>query len=88
MTGLEKQQLALLAIADFSVCIEREPDYAEGYERRAEVYITLNHFKDALADLNKAISLRPTARLRFSSGIVNLLLENFDEAEKEFRRFG
>lgn len=84
--GLENQQLALLAIADFTVSVEKEPKYPEGWERRAEVYIASNQFKEALGDLKVALDMRPTTRLRFSSGIVNLLLENFEDAEAEFRK--
>ena len=84
--GLESQQLALQAIADFSICVEKEPNYPEGFERRAEVYITLNRFREALSDLKAALNLRPNNRIRFSSGIVNLFLENFVEAEAEFKK--
>ncbi|XP_076462579.1 tetratricopeptide repeat protein 13-like [Babylonia areolata] len=84
--GPENQQLALQAITDFSVCVEKEPSYPEGFERRAEVYIMLNRFKEALSDLKSALTLRPSSRIRFSIGIVHLFLENFVEAEAEFRR--
>ena len=84
--GLGNQQFALLSISDFTVCVEKEPKHAEGYERRAEVYITMNQFKEALDDLNNALRLQPSSRLRFSSGIVHLLLENFAEAEVEFKK--
>lgn len=84
--GLGNHQLASLSISDFTVCVEKEPKHAEGYERRAEVYITMNHFKEALDDLKNAVSLQPNSRLRFSSGIVNLLLENFAEAEVQFKK--
>ena len=84
--GLENPQFASLSIVDFTVCIEKEPKYPEGFERRAEVYITTNQFNEALGDLDDALTLRPNNRLRFSSGIVNLLLENFAEAEVEFRK--
>jgi tetratricopeptide (TPR) repeat protein len=84
--GMENNQLALQAIADYTICVEKEPGYPEGFERRAEVYITINMFQEALSDLEKALNMRPNNRLRFSSGIVNLLLENFAQAEIEFKK--
>ncbi|KAL8615995.1 hypothetical protein ACOMHN_014957 [Nucella lapillus] len=84
--GPDNPQFANLAVIDFSVCVEKEPSFPEGFERRAEVYITMNRFEEALSDLKSALTLRPNSRIRFSLGIVNLFLENFVEAEAEFRK--
>ncbi|KAK7508270.1 hypothetical protein BaRGS_00000509 [Batillaria attramentaria] len=84
--GLDNPQYAVLSLADFTVCVEKERTQPEAFERRAEVYIALNQFQKALEDLNIAIALRPTSRLRFSRGIVNLLLENFADAETDFKK--
>lgn len=84
--GLDNPEHARLSVADFTVCVEKERTQPEGFERRAEVYIALNQFQDALADLNVAVALRPSSRLRFSRGIVNLLLENFADAETDFKK--
>ena len=74
-----------LAVKDFTICIEHEPTHSEGFERRAEVFITSNQFKEALEDLKIALKIRASVRLRFSCGIVNLLLENFADAEQTFK---
>lgn len=84
--GLETPQHALRSLADFTICIEQEPSRPEGYEWRSEVYIALNQFQDALEDLKHAVSIRPTNRLYFNQGIINLLLENFADAERDFKK--
>jgi len=50
------------AIKDVSVLIKKNPESAEAYALRGELYTELHDSKDALTDLSKAISLEPTAK--------------------------
>ena len=47
------------AIATFTTVIERRPDFAEAWNRRATLYILAGRYKDALADLDEALRLNP-----------------------------
>ncbi|XP_041352986.1 tetratricopeptide repeat protein 13-like isoform X2 [Gigantopelta aegis] len=84
--GLNLAENAVLALADFSEAIKKDKDRYEAYERRSEVYMGLGHYSEALDDMTVAINHRPTEKLYFMRGVVNLLLENYADAEKDFRR--
>lgn len=47
------------AVDDFSVAIEVEPRYADGWKRRGQARSALGDSEGALADLQKAIDLAP-----------------------------
>ncbi|KAJ8308492.1 hypothetical protein KUTeg_013366 [Tegillarca granosa] len=84
--GLQDPVNAARALSDFTKSIEKSTDQNEPYARRAEVYLSLGQYHKALLDLNKAASLRPTDKIYFLRGILHLLLENFKDAETDFKR--
>ena len=45
------------AVADFSVALERDPEYVESYANRANAYVSMGLYSEALADANRAIAL-------------------------------
>ena len=47
------------AIAKYGRAIERNPASAEAYNNRAYTYMTVHDYKHALADLDRALQLRP-----------------------------
>lgn len=47
------------AITDYTDAIDLKPDFAEAYNNRAYVYMTLGKYDLALPDLEQAIQLRP-----------------------------
>jgi tetratricopeptide (TPR) repeat protein len=59
--GLARQALGNeeLAIADFSLAIERHRQYADPYNNRGALYMQLGRTREALADLDEAIRLEP-----------------------------
>ncbi|XP_062603404.1 tetratricopeptide repeat protein 13-like [Saccostrea cucullata] len=84
--GIQEIANAAKSIREFTEAIMKDNSYHEIYERRAESYIAIQHFADALKDLNMAAKSSPSKRLYFIRGIVHLLLENFAEAEEDFRK--
>ncbi|XP_048734354.1 tetratricopeptide repeat protein 13-like isoform X2 [Ostrea edulis] len=84
--GIQEIANAAKSVREFTEAIMKDNNYHEIYERRAESYIALQHFNDALKDLNVAAKSSPSKRLFFIRGIVHLLLENFVEAEEDFRK--
>ncbi|XP_071080039.1 tetratricopeptide repeat protein 13-like isoform X1 [Haliotis cracherodii] len=84
--GLNVPENAVLALSDFTEAIQTDKKRHEAYERRAEVYISLGQYNEALEDLTVAIKHRPTEKLYFMRGVINLLLENFADAETDFKQ--
>lgn len=84
--GIQEIANAAKSVREFTEAIMKDENHHEIYERRAESYIALQHFNDALKDLNIAAKSSSSKRLFFIRGIVHLLLENFVEAEEDFRR--
>ncbi len=48
------------AITDYTVAIRQNPNFAEAYNNRAYTYMRMRDYANALPDLDRAISLRPT----------------------------
>jgi lipoprotein NlpI len=48
-----------LAIADFTECLRRDPDYVDAYHNRGLAYIGKKRFDPAIADYTQAIRVRP-----------------------------
>ncbi|KAK3093376.1 hypothetical protein FSP39_014746 [Pinctada imbricata] len=84
--GLQEIANAAKSVREFTEAIMQSKKFHEPYERRAESYIALHHYDEALDDLNKAAETSPSKRLYFIRGIVNLLLENFADAERDFKK--
>ncbi|XP_071962571.1 tetratricopeptide repeat protein 13-like isoform X2 [Antedon mediterranea] len=82
--GIQFPLNAELAIQDFTKAIDIDPDVAESWERRAEIYTPLGRNKDAMADLNKALSLKITPRPLAHRAMIAFKEENYVQATKDF----
>nr|XP_006819295.1 PREDICTED: tetratricopeptide repeat protein 13-like [Saccoglossus kowalevskii] len=79
-------QSADSAIADLSKAIQLQPNAPEGWERRAEIYMSLGRTNEALADLTTAITLVPSAKAYAHRGTVHFKEENYLAAEEDFQK--
>ncbi len=67
--------------------MEIKPDCCNAYFNRGICKVNLENYKDALTDLNKAISIEPTnANAFFNRGIAKYNLNKKDEACIDLRR--
>jgi len=87
--GLEEMQAGrhAEAIATFSGVIERKPEFAEGWNKRATVYYLAGEYRKSLADCDQV--LKRNARhfgALSGAGMVSLALEQLEEAQRWFRR--
>jgi tetratricopeptide (TPR) repeat protein len=59
--GVEQLQLGQLdnAVATFSQVIQRKPDFAEGWNKRATVYYLLGEYTKSLADCDQVVRRNP-----------------------------
>ena len=47
------------AIADYTVAITKDPNNAMALRKRADTYVAMNQFKQAIPDLEAALKLKP-----------------------------
>ena len=80
------------AIEEYNLAIEIQPNYTLAYNNLGIAYKALGRTEDSLMAYNKAISLQPAsvkphykAKPHYNLGIAYKDLEQYDEAEKEFR---
>jgi tetratricopeptide (TPR) repeat protein len=75
------------AEADLTELVAYCPNYAEGYNQRAFARYLSSKFKDALPDLEKALSIRPRHLGALSgAGLTYLALGQVAKAEIQFRK--
>jgi tetratricopeptide (TPR) repeat protein len=74
------------ARAAFEAVIVHVPDLPEAWASRATFAFEAGNLADAVADLNRAIELDPTAEYFFNRGIVHEALEHWSQAEADFSR--
>jgi tetratricopeptide (TPR) repeat protein len=75
------------AVAVFDAVIERRPDFAEGWNRRATVYYMLGAFERSEADVAHVLQLEPRHFGALSGlGLINTALEHYDAAIAAFER--
>ena len=89
MRGVELQEDGHIeqAFQAFSSAIEDDPMNAEAYARRAFVYIVLDDFTSAAADLRIADKLEPDLPITsLHRGMIYDELDNHDEAILEYTR--
>lgn len=87
--GLEEMQAGrhAEAIATFSSVIERKPEFAEGWNKRATVYYLAGEHRKSLADCDQVLKRNPRHFGALSgAGMVHLALEQPEEAQRWFRR--
>ena len=79
-----------LALDQYNTVLADKPDFVDSLLARAEVYLKLNKFDDALADLTRVMAL-PTGDLQqrqanFNAGMATLRLEQFEQSESYLRK--
>jgi tetratricopeptide (TPR) repeat protein len=87
--GVEQMQAGrhAEAIAVFSRVISRKPDFAEGWNKRATVYYLAGDYRKSLADCEEVLKRNPRHFGALSgAGMVHLALEQYEEAQRSFRR--
>ncbi|MEH2242265.1 tetratricopeptide repeat protein [Nostoc sp.] len=68
-------------LADLNQAIKLQPDDADSYSTRGDVYLELKNYQAALADFNQAIQLQPDGAVNYNlRGIVYSELKNYQEA--------
>ncbi|OWF38627.1 Tetratricopeptide repeat protein 13 [Mizuhopecten yessoensis] len=83
--GVQERGNAVSAMRDFTEAIQRSTTHFEPYARRAELHLALKDYNEALKDLIRAEEFHPDSKVYFMRGIIHLLLENFVEAEDDFK---
>ena len=88
-TGIERMQAGALddAIAVFSQVIERRPDFAEGWNKRATALFLAGEFRRSLADCDEVMKRNP---LHFGAlagyGQIYFQLEQYERAIQFWKR--
>ncbi len=87
--GVEEMQAGrhAEAIAVFSRVISGKPDFAEAWNKRATVYYLAGEHRKSLADCEEVLKRNPRHFGALSgAGMVNIALEQYEEAQRWFRR--
>jgi tetratricopeptide (TPR) repeat protein len=87
--GVEEMELGLYseAIHTFSNVIERSPDFAEGWNKRATVLFLAGDLRRSLADCDEVIKRNPQHFGALSGyGQIYFRLEEYEKAIEYFRR--
>jgi tetratricopeptide (TPR) repeat protein len=70
----------------FTSIIEKDPEWAEGWNKRATVSFLMGDFKDSLKDINQTLIIEPKHFGALSgSGLVYINLNKYEEAIKSFK---
>ncbi|XP_061480447.1 tetratricopeptide repeat protein 13 isoform X2 [Rhineura floridana] len=83
--GLHDIKNGELALFELSRVISLAPDHPEVFEQRAEILSPLGRISEALADLTKAIQLKPSARLYRHRGTLYFISEDYATAHEDFQ---
>ena len=70
----------------FSSIIESEPDWAEGWNKRATVLYLMGRYQDSLNDIDEVLKLESRHFGALSGqGLVQIKLENYDKAIESYQ---
>ena len=81
--GLESMRTGdlLMAVAFFNRVIEKNPDFAEGWNKRATVYYMLGKFDASMMDIYETLNLEPRHFGAMDGmGLIFIHLEQLDKA--------
>ncbi|HVM85935.1 MAG TPA: tetratricopeptide repeat protein [Candidatus Binatia bacterium] len=75
------------ALDRFNAIIEKRPDFAEGWNKRATLYYMMGDYKHSLDDIDHTLALEPRHIGALSGlGLVNLQLDRDEAAADAFQR--
>ncbi len=70
-----------LALSDYSKAIDINPNYADAYNNRGNLYSDLQKYELALSDYSKAIDINPNYAMAYNNrGVVYALTREFPKA--------
>lgn len=73
------------ALARFNEVIEKDPELAEGWNRRATLFFLMGDYEASIADIQSTLALEPRHFGALSGlGLVNIRLERFGAAIEAF----
>ena len=73
------------ALDRYNDVIEKDPDFAEGWNRRATLYFMMGEYEASIADIESTLALEPRHFGALSGlGLVNIRLERFGAAIEAF----
>jgi len=92
--ALMQQALALLQAGEAQAAmpvldsiVERAPDWAEGWNKRATVLYVLDEYDRSLADIDKVLALEPRHFGALAGrGLIHIAKENYRAALDDYRR--
>ena len=75
------------AMQSFNAIIEKKPDFAEGWNKRATLYYLMGDYQHSLADIDRTLELEPRHIGALSGlGLVNMQLDRDEAAADAFKR--
>ena len=83
--GIEsmRTQDLIMSIAFFTKVIEKKPNFAEGWNKRATVYFMMGEFDKSMFDINQTLILEPRHFGALDGmGLIFMHLQQYDEAIK------
>ncbi len=83
--GLEAMRIGdfVMSIDFFTRVIEKNPDFAEGWNKRATVFYILGQFDKSMIDINKTLLLEPRHFGAMDGmGLIFIQLQQYDKAIK------
>ena len=76
-----------LAIRLFNNLIEEDPNFAEGWNKRATVHFMMGNFDQSMQDIIKTLELEPRHFGALAGqGLVNIQLKNFEKAIRSYKQ--
>ena len=83
--GMESMRIhdLIMSIAFFTRVIEKKPDFAEGWNKRATAYFMLGEFDKSMLDINQTLNLEPRHFGALDGmGLIFIHLQQYSEAIK------
>lgn len=75
------------ALKIFDAVVEKAPNFAEGWNKRATIYYLMGRFQESLADIDRTLELEPQHFGALAGlGLVNIQLDRDEAALDAFER--